>query len=164
MAKIQRNFRINQDLDFRLKEIAEAQGISISQLIELACYSLVDEKKPIEKSAESNAKRDKRVTVYLRTDSKTYKKLASIVEQKNNTISQEINFRLRASLTDGKFDLIELNTLQKAMYDLNRLGGLLKLSLNNDLNTPELLEEINKNINELWDYLREIVYKSSDRN
>lgn len=163
MAKIQRNFRINKDLDLRLKEVADAQGISISQLIELACYSLVDGERELENKEENRSKRDKRMTVYLRTESETFKKLSEIVAEKNTSISQEINFRLRASLTDGKFDKIEMRTLLKAMFDLNRLGGLLKLSLNNGLNTPELLEDINKNINQIWDYLEDIILKSKER-
>ena len=164
MTKIQRNFRINPDLDLRLKEIAKSEGITVSQLVELACYSLVDKKKDLEKADPNKSKRDERITVYLRTESKTYKKLKAVTADKNTSLSQEINFRLRASLTNEKFDPIEMRPLQKAMFDLNRLGGLLKLSLNNGLNTPELLEDINKNINGIWDYLYEIVFKSKARN
>ena len=164
MTKIQRNFRINQDLDLRLKEIANEQGISVSQLIELACYSFADKKKESKKNLDSEIKKDKQLTVYVRTDSGTYKKLQAVSAEKNTTLSQEINYRLRASLTNSKFDLIEMRSLSKAMIDLNRLGGLFKLSLNNGLNNPELLEDLNKKVMEIRDYFRETVIKSLDRN
>lgn len=164
MTKIQRNFRINPDLDLRLKEIAKAEGITVSQLVELACYSIADEKKSIEKTDPKRSKRNKRISVYMRTESNTYKKLKAISVEKNTTLSQEINFRLRASLTNSKFDLIEMKPLGKAVMDLNRLGGLFKLSLNNGLNNPELLDDLNKKIIEIRDYFRETVIKSLDRN
>lgn len=164
MAKIQRNFRINPDLDSRLKEIAKAEGITVSQLVELACFAIADEKKSIPKPDPKRSNRDKRISVYMRTESKTYKKLQAVSAEKNTTLSQEINYRLRASLTNSKFDLIEMRSLSKAMIDLNRLGGLFKLSLNNGLNNPELLEDLNKKVMEIRDYFRETVIKSLDRN
>ena len=93
MRKIQRNFRIDQNLDLRLKDIANEQGLSVSQLIELACYSFADKTKSLKKNSDVEAKKDKQLTVYMRTDSQTYRNLKKIIEEKNNSFSQEINFR-----------------------------------------------------------------------
>ena len=164
MTKIQRNFRINPDLDLRLKEIAKAEGITVSQLIELACYSLADEKKSLKKIDRKRSKRNKRISVYMRTESETYKKLEKISDEKNSTLSQEIDFRLRASLTNDKFDLIELNQLGMTMININRLGNLLKMRMNQNLNEQELLEEIRKSILDFREEFQSVILQSRDRN
>lgn len=164
MKKKQRNFRISSDLDSLLKTVAEKEGLTVSQLIELACYHLLDFKN-IEnnQSLEDKSDRNKRLSVYLRTDNKTYEELTRIVKEKNTTYSQEINYRLKATIFDNSFSKIEMKGLFQAMYDLNRLGNLLKLSLNNELNTPELLNEIALKIEPLWDHLKDITTDVSKR-
>ena len=163
MRKIQRNFRIDQNLDLRLKDIANEQGLSVSQLIELACYSFADKTKSLKKNSDVEAKKDKQLTVYMRTDSQTYRNLKKIIEEKNNSFSQEINFRLRASLTNDKFDMIEFNHLGRMMIDINRLGNLLKMRMNQNHNEQELLEEIRKSILDLRQEFQDVILKSRDR-
>ncbi|MDM1546221.1 hypothetical protein HX037_10120 [Ignatzschineria indica] len=163
MRKIQRNFRIDQNLDLRLKDIANEQGLSVSQLIELACYSFADKTKSLKKNSDAEAKKDKQLTVYMRTDSQTYRNLKKIIEEKNNSFSQEINFRLRASLTNDKFDMIEFNHLGRMMIDINRLGNLLKMRMNQNHNEQELLEEIRKSILDLRQEFQDVILKSRDR-
>lgn len=162
MAKIQRNFRIDQNLDLLLKDIANDQAISVSQLIELACYSFADKKNEVTQKNKTEEKKDKKLTVCIRTDSQTYQNLKKIVEEKNSSFSQEINFRLRASLTNDKFDLIEMNQLLKMVIDLNRLGNLLKMRTGQNQNV--LIDEIHKLILEIRKEFSDVIMKSKDRN
>ena len=89
--------------------------------------------------------------------------LKKIIEEKNNSFSQEINFRLRASLTNDKFDMIEFNHLGRMMIDINRLGNLLKMRMNQNHNEQELLEEIRKSILDLRQEFQDVILKSRDR-
>ena len=43
MKKV-KTFRINEDIEKIIQSLAEEQGITFSQFIELACYSMIDRK------------------------------------------------------------------------------------------------------------------------
>jgi len=164
MAKIQRNFRIEKELDIALKNIAEEQGMTVSQLIELACYSImkIDKKLLVNRHIQAENK-SKKMTISVNTEEQTYKELVKSAAAKNTSLSQEVNFILKASLTNNAFDLIELNKLSMAMIDLNKLGNLLKLSLNNHLNTPELLEDIGYKIDGVKDFFKQSIQEVKPR-
>lgn len=107
--------------------------------------------------------RPKKIKVSLNTDEKTYHELIKKVKDKNSTMSQEINFILRASLTNNSFSKVETKELNQSMNDLNKLGNLLKLSLNNKLNTPELLRDISLKIDTIDDKFNAIIITSNKR-
>jgi len=158
MAKIQRNFRIEKDLDTVLKNTADAQGITVSQLIELACYSLVKiDKKSVSNCTIQKERKQRKMTISVNTDDNTYRELVKSATVKNTSLSQEVNFILRASLTNNSFSQLELTALYSAMIDMNKLGNLFKLSLNNNLNTPELLEDIGQKIDEVRNLFRQSI-------
>lgn len=163
MAKIQRNFRVDKELDLSLKSFADLQGITVSQLIELACYQFLLEKKEEQKYQKNTIKDNKknRVSLYLPND--TYNYLVDIVNSKNSSLNQEINFRLDASLGINHFSTLELDQLFLINRNISKLGNLFKLSLNNNLNTPELLLDIEKKIMELREELREVRTRSKKR-
>lgn len=163
MAKIQRNFRVDKKLDLSLKSFADLQGITVSQLIELACYQFLLEKKEEQKYQKNTIKNNKknRVSLYLPND--TYNSLVDIVNSKNSSLNQEINFRLDASLGINHFSTLELDQLFLINRDISKLGNLFKLSLNNNLNTPELLLDIEKKIMELREEFREVRTRSKKR-
>lgn len=166
MAKIQRNFRVEPELNSLMIKAAEAEGITVSQFIEMACYKQIlsstkTVKKPIKKES---GKKTKVLTVYVRTTDKIHNELMKIIREKNTTISQEINYILRASLTNSAFDRLEFIDLYSTIKDVNRLGNLLKLSLKNNLNTPVLLTDIGLKINELNRMFSEYISLASHRN
>jgi len=161
MAKIQRNFRIDKELDSLLKNVANEKGITVSQLIELSCSSLINFK--AKNNNLCSEPRKNKITVLINTTDKTYQELVKRVEQKNSTLSQEINFILRASLTNNSFSKIEFSKLNLAITDLNRLGNLFKLSLNNRVNSPDLLAELGNKIDEINRTINDIILDSSQR-
>jgi len=164
MAKIQRNFRIEKELDIALKNIAEEQGMTVSQLIELACYSImkIDKKALMNRHSRAENK-SKKMNISINTEEQTYRKLVKSAAAKNTSLSQEVNFILKASLTNQSFSNVELSELSKAMIDLNKLGNLLKLSLNNHLNTPELLEDIGNKIDNVKDLFKQTIQDAKPR-
>lgn len=164
MAKVTRNFRIDSELLKAMEDLPK-DGITTSQLIELACYNLMQSKKSDfhKDELETNEKRKNKIFASINASDGVYTELMKIVESKNSTISQEINFILKASLTNESFSNIELSELSKAMIDLNKLGNLLKLSLNNNLNTPELLMDIGLKINDVKTIFNQSIKISSNR-
>lgn len=148
MAKIHKSFRIENDLNFLIKSKAEEEGITASQLIELACYKYLSNSinKPKKIIRIDTVKKTKKIPVTLYTSDNTYYELMKRVAEKNSTVSQELDYILRASLTNSAFNSIEFRELYAAKKDINKLGNLLKLSLNNNLNTPELLNKISEDI------------------
>lgn len=164
MVKEKRSFRVNKELDILLKNIAATKGLTFSQLVELACYNLVNMKKiDLIPDDSSSQNKDKKIKVSINTDEKTYQELINRVKEKNSTLSQEINFILKASLTNNSFSKFEIKELNQSIYDLNKLGNLLKLSLNNKLNTPELLIDIGTKIDKIRQEFNSIILDSSKR-
>lgn len=145
------SFRINEQLHDKLKAFANSQGITTSQLIELACYHFMDEK-PMPIRQEKKGKKIERILLDLQVDKHTYKELVKISQAKNSTLSQEIYYRLSATLTAPIFDTQEFQKLEHLHFDLNRLGNLFKLAV--DQKTPindTLLLDIQKHIQALSD-------------
>lgn len=168
MAKIQRNFRIDKELDLKLKSISEDKRITISQFIELACYSFLGENYNKVDTSKPDTKRDKknrtnRIAVYISASDVVYKELKKIAESKNSTISREVYFRLKATMFNPVFSDIEMDQLGLMMINLNRLGNLLKMSLNNNLNDPGLLVEIRKQIFDIRSEFSNVILKSGSR-
>nr|WP_323145177.1 hypothetical protein [Actinobacillus pleuropneumoniae]WPT09226.1 Hypothetical protein [Actinobacillus pleuropneumoniae] len=145
------SFRINEQLHDKLKAFANSQGITTSQLIELACYHFMEEKPKPTKQIERFKKLEV-IDLQFRIDQPTYKDLVKIIRAKNSTLSQEIYYRLSATLTAPIFDTQEFQKLEHLHFDLNRLGNLFKLAV--DQKTPindTLLLDIQKHIQALSD-------------
>lgn len=145
------SFRINEQLHDKLKAFANSQGITTSQLIELACYHFMEEKPKPTKQIERSKKLEV-IDLQFRIDQPTYKDLVKIIRAKNSTLSQEIYYRLSATLTAPIFDTQEFQKLEHLHFDLNRLGNLFKLAI--DQKTPindTLLLDIQKHIQALSD-------------
>ncbi|HDX1078716.1 TPA: hypothetical protein RNX51_002231, partial [Pasteurella multocida] len=145
------SFRINEQLHDKLKAFANSQGITTSQLIELACYHFMEEKPKPTKQIERSKKLEV-IDLQFRIDQPTYKDLVKIIRAKNSTLSQEIYYRLSATLTAPIFDTQEFQKLEHLHFDLNRLGNLFKLAV--DQKTPindTLLLDIQKHIQALSD-------------
>ncbi|MDG6304313.1 hypothetical protein QA312_10480 [Glaesserella parasuis] len=145
------SFRINEQLHDKLKAFANSQGITTSQLIELACYHFMEEKPKPTKQIERSKKLEV-IDLQFRIDQPTYKDLIKIIRAKNSTLSQEIYYRLSATLTAPIFDTQEFQKLEHLHFDLNRLGNLFKLAV--DQKTPindTLLLDIQKHIQALSD-------------
>nr|WP_176452528.1 hypothetical protein [Mannheimia varigena] len=144
------SFRINEQLHDKLKAFANSQGITTSQLIELACYHFMDEK-PMPTKQIERFKKLEVIDLQFRIDQPTYKDLVKIIRA-NSTLSQEIYYRLSATLTAPIFDTQEFQKLEHLHFDLNRLGNLFKLAV--DQKTPindTLLLDIQKHIQALSD-------------
>lgn len=164
MAKIVRSFRIDETLYEELKKGATNQNITISQLIELACYSFLGSKNNEKTNLKKDkANRDNKLAIYSRADDVVYKELKKIAESKNSTISREIYFRLKATIFNPVFSDFEMDQLGLMMINLNRLGNLLKMSLNNNLNDPGLLVEIRKQIFDIRSEFSNVILKSGSR-
>ena len=112
------SFRIDEQLHEKLKEFANSEGITTSQLIELACYHFMEEKPKPTKQIERHKKLET-INVTLRVDQPTYRKLANIIQAKNSTLSQELNYRLSATLEEPVFEeKREIN--ENLLIDLDR--------------------------------------------
>lgn len=140
------SFRINGQLHDKLKSFANSQSITTSQLIELACYDFMEEKPKPTKQIETHKKLEV-IDLQFRIDQPTYKQLVEIVQAKNSTLSQEVYYRVSASLTNPIFDTLEFNQLHALHFDLNRLGNLFKLAINNKMSVNEqVLHDIKEDI------------------
>lgn len=131
--KIVRTFRIDENFFNEVKKLAEKQGITFSQFVELACYEMAGEVPKPSKQFEKQ-KRCESINLKFRVDIPVYKKLAKIVQKKNSTLSQEIYFRLAASLDNPVFSDVELGKFWETKCNIDRLGNLLKLAI--DQKTP----------------------------
>lgn len=143
------SFRIDEQLHEKLKEFANSEGITTSQLIELACYHFMEEKPKPTKQIERHKKLET-INVTLRVNQPTYKKLAKIIQAKNSTLSQELNYRLSATLENHVFNDVELGKLWAVKVDIDRLGNLFKLAI--DQKTPvndELFNQVQNNVEQL---------------
>lgn len=159
------SFRIDNELHGKIKSFAEYQGITTSQLIELACYHFMEEQpKPVRQSVKAKDKKTEKILLDFQVDQPTYKKLAEIARTKNSTLSQEVYYRVSASLTAPIFDRIEFAKLEELHFDLNRLGNLLKLAINNktpiDLN---LLNSIQQDISSISNEIDNAITHSHKR-
>ena len=157
------SFRINEQLHDKLKAFANSQGITTSQLIELACYHFMEEKPKPTKQIERSKKLEV-IDLQFRIDQPTYKDLVKIIRAKNSTLSQQIYYRLSATLTAPIFDTQEFQKLEHLHFDLNRLGNLFKLAV--DQKTPindTLLLDIQKHIQALSDEVDKALIHSYKR-
>lgn len=149
--KIVRTFRIDENFFERIKELAKSQGITFSQFVELACYAMVEENPVPTKQIEKHKKREV-IDLQFRIDQPTYKELVKVIQSKNSTLSQEVYYRVSASLTNPIFDTMEFKQLSHLHFDLNRLGNLLKLAINNKMPVDlAVLESIRKDIQAVSD-------------
>ena len=157
------SFRINSQLHADLKAFANSQGITTSQLIELACYHFMDRKPMPTKQVERHKKLES-IDLKFCLDQPTYKKLAKIVQAKNSTLSQELNYRLSASLENAVFNDVELGRMWEIKVNVDRLGNLLKLAI--DQKTPvndELFKQLDNNITELRNEFNRILATVNQR-
>lgn len=149
--KIVKTFRIDKAFSEKVTALAESQGITFSQFVELACYAMADEQPKPTKQVEKHKKLEE-INLKFYIDQPTYKDLVKIIRAKNSTLSQEIYYRLSATLTAPIFDTQEFQKLEHLHFDLNRLGNLFKLAV--DQKTPindTLLLDIQKHIQALSD-------------
>ena len=143
------SFRIDGNLHDEMKAFADSQGITTSQLIELACYSFMDKKPKPTKQIEK-LKRLEIIDISFMVDQPLFKKLVQIVQSKNSTFSQEIRYRLSATLENHIFSDVELGNLWAVKCDIDRLGNLFKLAI--DQKTPvndELFNQVQNNVEQL---------------
>lgn len=79
--KIVRTFRIDKDFFENVKALAQSQGITFSQFVELACYAMADEQpKPI-KQEESKGKKVEKILLdfgWINQHLKTLQRLQSL--------------------------------------------------------------------------------------
>ena len=100
----------------------------------------------------------------LLIDQPTYKKLAKIIQAKNSTLSQELNYRLSATLENHVFNDVELGKLWAVKVDIDRLGNLFKLAI--DQKTPvndELFKQLNNNVTKLRNEFKNILNTVNQR-
>jgi hypothetical protein len=90
--------------------------------------------------------------------------LANIIQAKNSTLSQELNYRLSATLEEPVFDIVELNELWAVKCDVDRLGNLLRWALKEKREIDEnLLIELDEKVTALRDEFREILTQAHKR-
>ena len=161
--KIVKTFRIDKEFSQKVTALAESQGITFSQFVELACYALADEQPKPPKSIDKSKKLES-IDLKFCLDQPTYKKLAKIIQAKNSTLSQELNYRLSATLENHVFNDVELGKLLAVKVDIDRLGNLFKLAI--DQKTPvndELFKQLNNNVTELRNEFNNILNTVNQR-
>lgn len=135
--RVARSVRLNKALDELLTLEAENLNITRSQLIELACADYVKKRVILNntKSLIKHAKQKKKnqLTINLNIDNPTFKKLVDEVNRKNTTFTQEVLYRLSATLNNPVFEQSEYYELFRTRTNLNQIGNLIKLSLENKL-------------------------------
>ena len=130
--KVDKKFRTTTELAEKIKNFADSQGTSFSQCVELACYHFLDEKpQPTKQLASIKESKSEIINLQFNLDSKTFKKLQKITQQKNSTLSQEIRYRLSATLENPMFSDQEFSVFIDEANRLAMLGNLLKLAINN---------------------------------
>ncbi|HDR1236527.1 hypothetical protein CBE90_04600 [Pasteurella multocida] len=161
--KIVKTFRIDEDFAKKVDLVAKSQGITFSQFVELACYAMADEKPKITHKIEKHKKLEV-INLQFCIDQPTYKDLVKIIQSKNSTLSQEIYYRLSATLTNPIFDTMEFNKLESLHFDLNRLGNLFKMALNQKANIDNnLLYEVKAKVQDLSNELNKVLTHSYSR-
>ena len=167
MKKV-KTFRINEDIEKIIQSLAEEQGITFSQFVELACYSMIDKKPNIEqltrKKKKYDDKKDESLEVRFTVDSDSFLKLTKIVQEKNTTFSQEIRFRLSATLNKDIFSEQEFSKLWQVRNDLNSLGNLFRLAIKANLPMEESkLNEMQRLVIETKSAFDEILMTINER-
>lgn len=167
MKKV-KTFRINEDIEKIIQSLAEEQGITFSQFVELACYSMIDKKPNIEqltrKKKKYDDKKDESLEVRFTVDSNSFLKLTKIVQDKNTTFSQEIRFRLSATLNKDIFSEQEFSKLWQVRNDLNSLGNLFRLAIKANLPMEESkLNEMQRLVIETKSAFDEILMTMNER-
>lgn len=167
MKKV-KTFRINEDIEKIIQSLAEEQGITFSQFVELACYSMIDKKPNIEqltrKKKKYDDKKDESLEVRFTVDSDSFLKLTKIVQEKNTTFSQEIRFRLSATLNKDIFSEQEFSKLWQVRNDLNSLGNLFRLAIKANLPMEESkLNEMQRLVIETKSAFDEILMTMNER-
>lgn len=167
MKKV-KTFRINEDIEKIIQSLAEEQGITFSQFVELACYSMIDRKPNIEqltrKKKKYDDKKDESLEVRFTVDSDSFLKLTKIVQEKNTTFSQEIRFRLSATLNKDIFSEQEFSKLWQVRNDLNSLGNLFRLAIKANLPMEESkLNEMQRLVIETKSAFDEILMTMNER-
>lgn len=167
MKKV-KTFRINEDIEKIIQSLAEEQGITFSQFVELACYSMIDRKPNIEqltrKKKKYDDKKDESLEVRFTVDSDSFFKLTKIVQDKNTTFSQEIRFRLSATLNKDIFSEQEFSKLWQVRNDLNSLGNLFRLAIKANLPMEESkLNEMQRLVIETKSAFDEILMTMNER-
>lgn len=160
MKKI-RSFRIDENLDKKLSAVATQFNLTTSQIIELACLRLLSFKVDSVKTKTTKKDADKKrnqLTINLNMNDAVFGKLVDEVNKKNSTFTQEVLYRVSASLDNPVFDSQEFNKLWALRTDLNRLGNLVKLAINNQATFDnDLLIETNKNVDLLRNEITELL-------
>lgn len=175
-TRVMRGVRLNKALDELLTLEAENLNITRSQLIELACADYVKKSVILNntKSLIKHAKQKKKnqLTINLNIDNPTFKKLVDEVNKKNTTFTQEVLYRLSASLNNPVFEQFEFEELFKTRTNLNQIGNLIKLSLDNKLpydndlmiNAEKSVFKLRDEINKLLELSNERTFKGAIRN
>jgi len=176
VMRVMRSLRIKKELDEKLKIEAEEMNITVSQLIELACADYVKKNVILNntKSIIKHAKQKKKnqLTINLNIDNPTFKKLVDEVNKKNTTFTQEVLYRLSATLNNPIFEQNEYYELFRTRTNLNQIGNLIKLSLENKLpydndlmiNAEKEVFKLRNQITRLLRYSRKKTFKGGIKN
>lgn len=157
------SLRINENLLEEMREFAQSEGLSTGQLIELACYKLMDQKPTLNKFSGKD-KLTNAIQIKTKLNNSTFKKLKKICEEKNITLSQEIRHRLSMTMDNEIFHEQEFVQLAQLRADLNRYGNLLKLAINQNAKIDsDLLEKSIKAIESSKTAFNEILLKMEYR-
>ncbi|MGX2968512.1 hypothetical protein ACWIW6_10790 [Ursidibacter sp. B-7004-1] len=157
------SFRIDGNLHDEMKTFADSQGITTSQLIELACYSFMDKKPKPTKQIEK-LKKLEIIDISFMVEQPIFKKLAQIVQSKNSTFSQEIRYRLSASIESPIFNDLEFGKLWAIKCDIDRLGNLFKLAIDQKISVnDELFNQVQNNIEDLRKEFKKVLLTANER-
>jgi len=174
--RVARSVRLNKLLDEKLEDKAKELNITRSQIIELACSEFIKENKLINNTDKiinrAKEKNFNHIKVNLYLDNNSFGKLINIINTKNSTLSQEILYRLSASLNNPVFEQFEFEELFKTRTNLNQIGNLIKLSLDNKLpydndlmiNAEKSVFKLRDEINKLLELSNERTFKGAIRN
>lgn len=174
--RVARSVRLNKLLDEKLDDKAKELNITRSQIIELACSEFIKENKLINNTEKivnrTKEKKYNQVIIKLSFDNKSFGKLINIINKKNSTLTQEILYRVSASLDNPVFEQFEFEELFKTRTNLNQIGNLIKLSLDNKLpydndlmiNAEKAVFKLRDEINKLLELSNERTFKGAIRN
>lgn len=154
--------RIDLETSDYLDEISKETGRSVSEIIKYAIYDFIEKDIDIKKNTDVLTGTENSIQLRFNVSKNRdgYKKIVESAKINKRTVAQEIRERLSITLKTNPFKEVDLKQLNKHMADLNRLGNMLKLSLDLELNDKETLEKIRKEIKEISSEIRKEIVNS----
>lgn len=143
-----KSVRIDEDLLNGLNAYLIDNELSFSAFIEKAILN--NKEININTDYNYNKKGNNSLVKSIRFSKETSEKLNKIVKKKGNTVSEEIRYRVNASLEMPCFDTIELKEIDALRISINQIGNLINSSIRNNL----IID--NNNIDELKELLKDL--------